>query len=383
VVSEVAFLKHARRLLIHSKSRVFAQEMRYNKEVKLGGYFMFRTKATRTLIVIFLLMLSSGITLYVMTKETPESRLAKNLGKIVPLTPEQQKLVDSRLDELSGDSDNDGLKDWEELIYKTDPKNPDTDGDGTNDGDEIKQERNPLIIGPKDSLSNPIADEKALQDASTSNTFTKQFGETLLSSDVFVGLMQNGTPSLSQGDTEALANQLAEDGKKFLAVNEDELFASIRIAPKDTHTEAYSMIKYLNGLGKIQNEYFMVAPEDDPASIITEATKSKDVKRFAELKKSISIFGAALAEVKALSVPRPLLDVHKKELLLLASMEKQLTAIMDAEKDPLGASTAIAGYIALRKEGALLHKKILEIIQQNHLVFLSGDAGSFFTETSL
>jgi len=42
------------------------------------------------------------------------------------------------------DSDTDGLKDWEEALWKTDPYSPDTDGDGVSDGDEIKAGHNPL-----------------------------------------------------------------------------------------------------------------------------------------------------------------------------------------------------------------------------------------------
>ncbi|HOZ16472.1 MAG TPA: hypothetical protein PK234_02005 [Candidatus Portnoybacteria bacterium] len=49
------------------------------------------------------------------------------------------------------DSDNDGLKDWEENLYKTDPWNPDTDGDGYLDGEEINSGHNPLVKGPNDN----------------------------------------------------------------------------------------------------------------------------------------------------------------------------------------------------------------------------------------
>ncbi len=49
------------------------------------------------------------------------------------------------------DSDNDGLKDWEENLYKTDPCNPDTDGDGYLDGEEINSGHNPLVKGPNDN----------------------------------------------------------------------------------------------------------------------------------------------------------------------------------------------------------------------------------------
>jgi Bacterial TSP3 repeat len=52
----------------------------------------------------------------------------------------------------TADSDGDGLPDWQEELYGSDPKKADTDGDGTNDGDEIKLDRDPTIHGPKDPL---------------------------------------------------------------------------------------------------------------------------------------------------------------------------------------------------------------------------------------
>ncbi len=51
------------------------------------------------------------------------------------------------------DTDQDGLRDWEEVLWKTDSTNPDTDGDKTLDGDEIAKNRDPRITGPKDTLT--------------------------------------------------------------------------------------------------------------------------------------------------------------------------------------------------------------------------------------
>jgi len=48
------------------------------------------------------------------------------------------------------DSDNDGLKDWEEDIYGTDPLNSDTDNDGFLDGEEVSSGHNPLVKAPGD-----------------------------------------------------------------------------------------------------------------------------------------------------------------------------------------------------------------------------------------
>ncbi|KKT19005.1 MAG: Thrombospondin type 3 repeat superfamily protein [Parcubacteria group bacterium GW2011_GWB1_43_8] len=55
--------------------------------------------------------------------------------------------------QLDKDSDGDGLKDWEELLWKTDSNKADTDGDGTNDNEEITLNRNPLKAGPNDKIS--------------------------------------------------------------------------------------------------------------------------------------------------------------------------------------------------------------------------------------
>ena len=63
-------------------------------------------------------------------------------------------LVERKTDSTlkSGDADKDGLSDWEEELYSSDPNNSDTDADGTNDGEEIKLKRDPSIPGPNDPL---------------------------------------------------------------------------------------------------------------------------------------------------------------------------------------------------------------------------------------
>jgi hypothetical protein len=42
-------------------------------------------------------------------------------------------------DTVEKDADQDGLKDWEELLWGTDPYNPDTDGNGIQDGAQIRK----------------------------------------------------------------------------------------------------------------------------------------------------------------------------------------------------------------------------------------------------
>ncbi len=53
--------------------------------------------------------------------------------------------LETNIDTVFPDSDNDDLTDAEELLYGTDPYNWDTDGDGISDGDEVANGTNPLV----------------------------------------------------------------------------------------------------------------------------------------------------------------------------------------------------------------------------------------------
>ena len=50
--------------------------------------------------------------------------------------------------DFTADNDNDGLSNWEERKYGSDPNNPDSDNDGVNDGEEVRRGTNPAGSGP-------------------------------------------------------------------------------------------------------------------------------------------------------------------------------------------------------------------------------------------
>lgn len=51
------------------------------------------------------------------------------------------------------DTDSDGLKDWEEETWGTDPANPDSDGDDSSDGEEVTAGRDPKVASGQDELT--------------------------------------------------------------------------------------------------------------------------------------------------------------------------------------------------------------------------------------
>ena len=86
-----------------------------------------RINKTKKTLLIFFVLLLSAFTISIFAKD--------NNGKNIFL-----------------DSDQDGLSDAEERMYRTDPNNPDTDGDGYSDGTEIKSGYNPLKPAPGDKI---------------------------------------------------------------------------------------------------------------------------------------------------------------------------------------------------------------------------------------
>ena len=147
---------------------------------------------------------------------------------------------------LDADSDSDGLKDWEELLWKTDPSKTDTDGDGTNDNEEISLNRNPLKAGPDDKISDKedlVAQEKAASD-SKQNTLTAAYARKFLT-EYMTLKQQKG--ELSGLDKESLVQSFM-DSLEPLTVDDAYNISNIKISNDASES---SIKKYANDMKKI------------------------------------------------------------------------------------------------------------------------------------
>jgi len=78
---------------------------------------------------------------------------AGELSDILKGQPINPSTCNPDANDANKDSDNDGLKDWQEIqIYKTDPCRQDTDGDGYLDGEEVVSGYDPAKKAPGDEL---------------------------------------------------------------------------------------------------------------------------------------------------------------------------------------------------------------------------------------
>lgn len=109
------------------------------------------------------------------------------------------------VDNSSGDMDGDGLVDWQETLYGSDPRLADTDGDGTNDGDEVMEDRDPTIAGPDDQLVRigSILNTDFEVEGYTPGTLTDDF-----SKELFLNYLNLKTQNNLNSDS---VNQLAQN----------------------------------------------------------------------------------------------------------------------------------------------------------------------------
>ncbi len=70
----------------------------------------------------------------------------KTFQKLEKTLVEKEK-IDILINYNQKDRDGDGLKDWQEILYKTNLDLIDTDDDGISDFDEIEQNKDPLVFG--------------------------------------------------------------------------------------------------------------------------------------------------------------------------------------------------------------------------------------------
>ena len=228
-------------------------------------------------------------------------------NKQIQYIAEQEKsplaVVLEQTSQLDADSDADGLKDWEELLWKTDPNKEDTDGDGINDNEEITLNRNPLKAGPNDKISEKedlVAQERAVSD-SNQNTLTAAYARKFLTE--YMALKQQ-KGELTEEDKQNLVDSFMDNLEPLTVANQYSA-TDIKIIA-DTND---SVKKYAE---EMKNVFFVEkhATVNEPVAFesFMKAIKNKDEKetqKYAEiLDYSISNYEELVKRLISISIPR-------------------------------------------------------------------------------
>lgn len=314
-----------------------------------------RQAPNKVFVSVAILIVVIGVSLAYKYRTTPES-----ISGNVSIISTEENLPKTFAED---DKDSDGLMDWEEILWRTDPNNPDTDGDGTSDGEEVLLSRNPTLAGPDDSLSS-FRFPKTETSNTEPSTATESFARILFSQ-----LIQS-EDNLS---AEQLSQQLLYDVDS-LPPRANYTVSNLKVVYDNTNTAAHA---YGNAIGAIlvQN-----APGTENEVVILErfVTGQKTVDRV-DLEKIVISYNANRSALLKANVPSNIAQAHLDMILGFDSIAEDITSLLDIHNDPI----TVFPYLNRYSDDALLLTGGLGSISdwlQNTTSFANNESGYTFVE---
>lgn len=254
------------------------------------------------------------------------------------------------------DSDQDGLSNDEETLYKTDPLSRDTDGDGYMDGVEVEGGYDPTKPAPGDKLVSEAKDRDSTTASSEDQptTLTDQATQEIASivQDSTTGEMKDVSIEdinasvqdiMSQSDQEIILPEIDLDEIKVKSIS-TKLKGKERIAQeKDDSIEYLTVMSYVlaNNFPKkfhTQNDFISLLTSFGSESL-SAVTLGND-QYLEDLSKSGK---KILEEIKDIEVPESMLDIHAKAIKMAKySMQLKDEVKGDTEEDPLGKISSLS-----------------------------------------
>lgn len=271
------------------------------------------------------------------------------------------------------DSDGDGLKDWEEAIWRTNPARPDSDGDGTADGAEVAQNRDPSKPGPKDKLEPQITADPA-GNAGVENNLTFALTRSLLSSGVLNAIDPSGR-LVSNDFTKNLTLPQNLDPDEILRQAAVITARDIKVSPSG---DPETVKQYFNAIYAVYARHLVPLPKDD-LTILSEAVEQEDYARLGELKTIIAAIDRSWTEIKSLPVPNGYQEFAVRELNYLLKTKRAIEVMSQLQADPLAAVVMLRKRFELSEEVINFTKQTKSDLEAKNIVFSPMEVGySFF-----
>ncbi len=261
---------------------------------------------------------------------------------------------------LFADPDEDGLKNWEEAMYGTNPDNADTNGNGISDRDEALAG----IFSDNSAAGSVLGTQSG--DESTNLT------ETLLEKFVTAG----GAVALSKGKEGGFITSQLLLGEMERLSKEGALPRPIPIAPlekisiltsDDTSPEAIR--RYLNTTAEIISRNAGDLKKDN-LDLLAEILQSGDLERLKEFARYRERANIIIEELLALRVPKNLSWYHERQIFLMSQMAIHLATFENTEQDPLKTLARVEPNISVKEELLTLNRNDLWTWLNNQKIVL-------------
>ncbi|MDP3769419.1 MAG: hypothetical protein U1A25_03165 [Candidatus Sungbacteria bacterium] len=262
------------------------------------------------------------------------------------------------------DSDQDGLKDWEEDMHHTDPHSPDTDNDGTNDADEIAQSRDPRKAGPNDTQIQKTFGVLALDELPpATQTITQQLAE-ILGKDFLIQKLKN--PNL-QIDPEIIANKMATVAtSRATTLVKTITREQIIIIPDSSREAVQNYLETSNAI--FVSSFGNLKKENGVAQAYMDALENKDNSRLDDIAPTLRAYDVFLAHTKKIPVPEYLVSIHLDYLTATIKEEEAIRKIKDSKNDPMLGVVGLGELLGTTKQFEELSKQYKRLYQHKGIV---------------
>lgn len=327
--------------------------------MRLNGIVPKSPKARVILVIFIALALAIAAYLFFGRKprEARDFELAQNAAR------------QAQIDALKRDTDNDGLRDWEETIFHTDPQVSDTDADGTIDGEEVRLGRDPLkpnssknLAKPNDlaATSTPLAampqaDES--QSANLTQLIAQSLGQQLIARRL--------TDPEAQIDPEAIGRNIVNGLPAYTPETPLLTLKDITITQDNSDAAIKTWARQFDAAIK---ESFHNNDQTETL-ILINALKDENYDSLTQLDPYLKAYDTAASKIKRIPVPSPLAPYEMDFLKITLRFRDIVFQFRNAEKDPVSAIAGIQPYFTLADELQALNRKIGTEFIQRHITF--------------
>lgn len=264
------------------------------------------------------------------------SKKTEKLSTTEPLPDNYAEILQKEPRDFFKDFDGDGLKDWEEEIFGTDPSNPDTNGNGVTDGEEFSTKKQ---YGELEKTDTGIFfGLKNTQESRSLNMTDSIFREAALRYSYVRNTSEDGQIDLETKGR--LIDSLAQD---FLQALPPDPYTQENITTTDEISQetlnAYIM-SVLVAISKNREIY-----GDNPLDIIKEWQETQDGKDLEKLSYLKDAYENLAQELSVSRVPKGFVAIHLQLINSMAHISETLEKIEYAAIDPITSMLATSRYL--------------------------------------
>src|SRR3989338_1415814 len=281
-------------------------------------------------------------------------------------------------DNVSEDTDGDGLKNWEEVLWKTNINKTDTDDDGMPDAEEIAEGRDPVIKREllasgawSDALKKP---EEIMSDGPGKlNTLTENLAMEF-ANGYFSTKQAAGGQSLNTSTKSSIANALSLSVEQGVAS-----YADIYSKKDVKISESADPKKYLNRLGAALDENFKNI-DGMEVQIAAVSAQTGQYEELAKLDPYLEAYKKTVGFLVKESVPPSYADLH---LMILNSMNNTGLAVENLKlikADPFRSLIGVQLYYREIARARQFFGSLKTQTEKDKITFGLADTGSFFNQ---